>query len=200
MKYLATSLFITMLFVVTVALADDISLGNPGYGGTGCPQGSASATLSPDAKELSIIFDQFVVEAGGAARQLSRKSCNISIPVHVPNGFSISLIDADYRGYVSLPRQASATFAAEYFFAGQRGPIFSKTFFGLTDTDYMLEDTLGIMANVWSACGVSVNLRVNASMRVMTNRQMQEALATVDSADFSAGIVYKIAYRRCNGR
>ncbi|HLE09765.1 MAG: hypothetical protein A2504_11390 [Bdellovibrionales bacterium RIFOXYD12_FULL_39_22] len=200
MKYLLTSLslFVSLALFVGSAMADDISLGEPGYGGTGCPQGSASATLSPDGKELSIIFDQFVVEAGGATRRsIGRKSCNVSIPVHVPGGFSISLIDADYRGYVMLPRSASATFTAEYFFAGQRGPMFSKVFSGPTDTDYTLEDTLGIFANVWSACGTDVNLRVNASMRVMT-RLNQEALATVDSADFSAGIVYRIAFRRCH--
>src|SRR3982750_1792818 len=49
----------------TFAHADDISLGQPGYGGTGCPGGSVSATLSPDAKSLSILFDQYQVEAGG---------------------------------------------------------------------------------------------------------------------------------------
>ena len=30
------------------ALADDIRLGAPAYGGTGCPAGSASVSLSPD--------------------------------------------------------------------------------------------------------------------------------------------------------
>ena len=47
------------------AFADDIALGEPGYGGTGCPDGSASVTLSPDAKSLSILFDEYYVEAGG---------------------------------------------------------------------------------------------------------------------------------------
>ena len=49
----------------TFAYADDISLGQPGYGGSGCPDASVSATLSPDAKSLSLLFDAYQVEAGG---------------------------------------------------------------------------------------------------------------------------------------
>ena len=48
------------------ALADGIRLGNPEYGGSGCPGGSASVALSPDQSAISILFDQYVVEAGGA--------------------------------------------------------------------------------------------------------------------------------------
>ena len=56
-----------VLFSAGLAMAQNpgISLGYPGYGGTGCPQGTASATLSPDGTALSVLFDQFVVEAGG---------------------------------------------------------------------------------------------------------------------------------------
>ena len=48
------------------ALADTIQLGQPAYGGTGCPAGTASVSLSPDNQAISILFDQYVVEAGGA--------------------------------------------------------------------------------------------------------------------------------------
>ena len=52
-----------MLSLAPVQANDDISLGEPGYGGSGCPQGSASTILSPDGKSLSILFDEFMVEA-----------------------------------------------------------------------------------------------------------------------------------------
>ena len=72
---------------------DDISLGEPGYGGTGCPSGSVSTTLSPDAKSLSLIFDQYQVSTGGeTGRTFDRKSCNVAIPVHVPDGYSVSVL------------------------------------------------------------------------------------------------------------
>lgn len=178
--------------------ADDISLGTPAYGGNGCPSGTASVTLSQDGKSLSLIFDQFIVEAGGANRTLERKSCNVAIPVHIPQGFSVSVVNVDYRGYVSLPAQASARMTAEYFLAGSAGPRFDKMFVGRTDTDYQFSNNLDINAQVWSACGADTILRVNAAMLVKTNRYNDQATATVDSADFKAGILYQLQWKRCS--
>ena len=179
------------------AFADDIALGEPGYGGTGCPDGSASVTLSPDAKSLSILFDEYYVEAGGATnKSLDRKSCNIAIPVHVPQGLSVSILTIDYRGFNSLPSGARSVFNVEYFFAGQRGPRFSKTFRGELDQDYLITNKLQATALVWSACGADVNLRTNSSIRVQT-RQNKEALASVDSEDINAAIKYQLQWKRC---
>lgn len=184
--------------ILTNAQADDIQLGQPGYGGTGCPAGSVSATLSPDNKSLSLIFDSFVAEAGPSSRRtLDRKTCNLAIPIHIPQGLSVSIISVDYRGYVGLPsNRASATLTAEYFFAGFQGPRFTKNFFGATDTDYLFQNMLGVQAIVWSPCGADVNMRVNSSMLVKNSGQ-GDALASVDSADINAGLVYQLAWRSC---
>lgn len=191
------SAFALLASSLSTFAADTIELGYPAYGGNGCPSGTASAVVSPDGKSLSIIFDQFVTEAGqGSGRTLDRKSCNIAVPVHVPNGFSISILAVDYRGFVSLPQGASAKLTAEYFFAGMRGPQFVKDFIGRQDTDYTFNNKLGVQAMVWSPCGADVNLRVNAGMMVR-NSGYQTAMATVDSADFSAGIIYQVQMRRC---
>ena len=56
---------IGVLGFAAVAHADDIKLGVPGYGGSGCPSNSVSATLSPDSKSLSLLFDEYIVQAGG---------------------------------------------------------------------------------------------------------------------------------------
>lgn len=176
---------------------NDISLGVPSYGGNGCPAGTASATLGTDGKTLSILFDQFLVEAGGANPSLSRKTCNVTIPVRVPSGYSVSVLRVDYRGYVSLPAAAEARLSAEYFFAGSNAVRLEKIFKGRTDTDYTFTNNLGIEAVVWTPCGASPNLRVNAAMLVKSNRFGDEALATVDSADFKAGIIYQLQWKRC---
>jgi hypothetical protein len=196
-KILAIAALLIGSSVAGTAFADDIALGEPGYGGTGCPDGSASVTLSPDAKSLSILFDEYYVEAGGATnKSLDRKSCNIAIPVHVPQGLSVSILNIDYRGYNSLPQGARSTFAVEYFFAGKRGPRFNKTFNGALDQDYLIQNKLQASALVWSACGADVNLRTNSSIRVQT-KQNKEALATVDSQDVSAAIVYQLQWKQC---
>lgn len=183
--------------LTTLAHADDIALGIPGYGGTGCPGNSVSATLSPDAKSLSLLFDSYLVEAGGSTgKSFDRKSCNVAIPVHVPQGLSISILAIDYRGYNNLPIGGNSQFSVEYFFAGSRGPKFQKTFNGPKDENYLISNQLTAQAIVWSGCGADVNLRTNSSIRVST-RANKQAMATVDSEDVSAAIIYQLQWRQC---
>lgn len=185
------------LFLATAAHADDISLGTPGYGGNGCPADSVSATLSPDGKALSLLFDEYVVEAGGnSGKSFDRKSCNVAIPVHVPQGRSVSVLAIDYRGFNQLPRGARSQFNVEYFFAGTRGPAFTKTFSGPQEKDYLISNKLVAESLIWSACGEDVNLRTNSSIRVNTTGG-REAMATVDTQDVKAAIVYRLQWQNC---
>jgi hypothetical protein len=176
-----------MTAAVSPASAQSVQIQSASYGGSGCPAGSASVSVSPDGQELTILFDKFIAEGNNVSQ--SRKSCNLSIPISVPQGFQISLYDADYRGYVAP--QTRANLRAEYFFAGGRGPVFSRTFNG--ETSYNVRDSLATVANVWSRCGDSLNMRVNAALTARGRGQ-----ATVDSFDLShRGLVYHIKYRRC---
>ena len=190
-------LFSTILLSAP-AFAGDISLGEPGYGGTGCPAGTVSVTLSPDAKSLSLLFDQYQVAVGGdTGKSFDRKSCNIAIPVHVPQGMSVSILKIDYRGFNFLPRGATSQFNVEYFFAGTRGPSFQRKFYGPINDDYLIHNELTAEALVWSGCGADVNLRTNSSMRVGTTSN-QEAMASIDSEDVNAAIIYQLQWRSCN--
>ena len=191
-------LIVAATICTNMAFADDLRLGMPAYGGNGCPNGTASAVLSPDQKTISILFDRYSVEAGRASgRDMDRKSCNVAIPVHVPNGYSISLFQIDYRGYNNLPRGAYSRLQAEYFFAGQRGPVYEKTFNGSLNEDYNFSNTVGAQAMIWSPCGAETNLRVNSSLMTQTNSSKQQTLSTVDSADIRSGLVYHVQMRRC---
>ena len=200
-KLLKSSFLVGCLFgqlISSNVFADDIRLGMPAYGGTGCPAGSASAALSFDQKSLSIIFDQFVATAGGVGGSyLSRKSCNIAIPVHVPQGLSLSILEVDYRGYNYLPSGSMSRFDVEYFFAGIRGPRYQKSFYGYLDSNYQIDNDLALSALVWSRCGEDVILRTNASILARTNAFRHETISTVDTADFRAGIVYLLQWRSC---
>ena len=178
---------------------EQIRLGTPSYAGTGCPLGTVSATLSPDAQSLSILFGAFQAQAGGSSgNTVDRKACNIAIPVGVPQGFTVSVIKIDYRGYNRLPINASATFDVEYFFAGQNGPAYHKSFVGATDGNFTLNNQLVATSTVWSACGSDVNLRTNTSIAVQTNQYNEQSMFTLDSADISSGVQYQLQWKRCN--
>ena len=187
---------VAILFSALNAAAD-LRLGEPQYAGTGCPQGSASIAISPDAKSLSILFDQYVVEAGGT-KAFDRKNCNIGIPISVPQGYSIALLGIDYRGFAGLPVGGFAQLAVDYFLAGSgRGVRTQKTFYGLMNTDYLKSDELGLESVVWTPCGASTVLRANTTLRVQSNNRREQAMATVDSADVSAGLIYHIGWKTC---
>lgn len=178
--------------------ADSISLGNPSYGGTGCPGGSASVSLSPDSTALSILFDQYVAEAGGG-RPFDRKNCNIAIPVHVPQGMSVSIFAIDYRGFMGLPAGGNAELSVNYFLAGAgNGVRTSKSFQGPMASDYTKSDSIGMGAIVWSGCGADTILRANTTLLVRTNARSQQAQGTVDSADVQAGLIYHLQWKSCH--
>lgn len=186
-------------FVSAAAGAQTLQLGIPAYGGTGCPAGSASVTLSPDQSSLSILFDSYVVQAGtDTGKRIDRRSCNVAIPVTVPQGYSVAVFQIDYRGFNALPAGGRSQFNVEYFLAGRRGPGYAKTWYGPLTDNYTLTDTLLAEAVVWSACGAQVTLRSNSSFLTMTNNRNEQAMGTVDSADVTAGLIYHLAWRRCN--
>jgi hypothetical protein len=192
-----TALAAAASFTTMAHAQEAITLGTPGYGGTGCPGGSVSATLSPDATSLSLLFDSYVVEAGGdTGKTFDRKACNVAIPVHVPQGMTLAVLAIDYRGYNNFQAGSNSQFNVEYFFAGARGPTFTKTFNGPKDENYLIQNKLTAQTTVWSACGADVNLRTNSSIRV-TTKQNKQALATVDSEDVSAAIVYQLQWKKC---
>ena len=109
-------------------------------------------------------------------------------------GFSVLAID--YRGYNNVPVGANSQFNVEYFFAGARGPSFQKTYPGPVDANYLIHNQLTAQSIVWSPCGADVNLRTNSSIRVSTKANKQ-AMATVDSEDVNAAIVYQLQWQKC---
>ena len=155
------------------------------YGGSGCPDGTARVTVSPDGQELSILFDEFIANAAGKPKE-RRKSCNLAIPVQVPPGFQVSVYKFDYRGYVAPA--TTGRLSAEYFFAGKRGPKIVRRIRG--EKDYVASDRIGTL--VWSACGDKVNMRVNTALSARG-----KDVATLDSVDVSHALRYQLRYRKC---
>ena len=199
---LAAILGSAQALVSTQAFANDpIILGTPATGGTGCPAGAASVTVAPDGSAISLLFDNFVAQAGGTVR-MARKVCSISVPVHVPQGFQVAILQIDYRGFNSVPNGGLNQFNAEYFWAGAVGPKYTKNFFfdpaNPTGADYLVTNKLAVSSLVWTPCGADINLRTNASIMSRSNFRGEQAMMTVDSADITAGIIYQLQWRSCN--
>lgn len=195
---LLVAVFVSALSMVSNA-QDTIRLGQISFGGDGCPAGTASSTVSPDGQALSILFDRFTAQAGHAAGSLNtRRSCNLSIPVLVPNGYAVGIFSIDYRGFVDAPPGGRTQLNVEYFFAGSQGPVFRRTFDGPTSTDYIYNNTLQTTSIAWSGCGENVILRTNANIVATSNGNGDMTTMTVDSADVQSGVRYHVRYRSCD--
>lgn len=200
MKAIRTMLVLSAIIMASAAAEAKISLGDPAYGGNGCPAGSASISVTGDGTTMSVLFDSFAAEAGDTTnRRVDRKSCNLRVPVKVPQGYSVALIGVDYRGFNAIPGNGAYTdFRAEYFYAGSRGPVFQKRFRGPMADSFHINNKLMATNLIWSQCGKEVIFSINASATSMANAQMQQTMMIVDSIDINAGILYHFQFRRCS--
>jgi hypothetical protein len=204
MKRLSKLLFTTAaLMFTTGAMAASppwVTIEGIKYAGTGCPAGSVMEDISSDYKAFTLLFDDYVVEAGpDVSRREMRKACQINVDLKFPQGWSYSIMDVDYRGYVSLDRGVTGVAQSNYYFQGQRGSARLKTTFrGPVDDDYEYRDKLGVSALVWSPCGANRSLNIKSQIRLDNRRNRNgSGLLTLDSIDGEVKHIYGIRWRRC---
>jgi hypothetical protein len=176
----------------------------PTYAGTGCPQGSASAIMSPDGKTLSVLFDSYVAEAGNqVATARDAKGCQINIPFIVPPGFAVQVVKMDYRGFTSLPTGARSTFGAGFRFLEVNGRqtnaarvLRASVMLGPKTENFVL--TSVIQGPKASPCGQNFVLAAESTLNVQSNRSGEQAISTVDSIDaVQTPVVYSLRWHRC---
>jgi len=154
------------------------------YAGSGCPAGSVAGTLSTDASNLNIAFDNYIASVGkGISITQSRKNCQLTIQLVYPPGWSYSVFETQYVGYVSLDKKVVATQKSQYWFAGdQKSMTFQSKWKGPFEDDYTFTDTIEKKAVVWSPCkSAPSSLLINTQIRVdNTYNKMGEGLISTD--------------------
>jgi hypothetical protein len=171
------------------------------FAGSGCPAGSVAGNVSPDRQAFTLLFDQYIAEAGpGVPFNQKRKNCQINLDLDFPSGWSYTIFTVDYRGYVSLERNVKATQQSSYYFQGQGKTATLKTILaGPTDRNFAIRDTLGLEATVWSPCGARRALNINSQVQVDNSRASNKyGLITTDSIDGELTLVYGIKWTRCH--
>ncbi|KAJ3031798.1 hypothetical protein HDV00_008128 [Rhizophlyctis rosea] len=169
------------------------------YGGTGCPQGTASVDVAKDGSYINVIFDQYYATVD-ATTAIDRKNCQLGVSLSIPSGYSYSITSVNYRGGVYLDKGVTATQTATYFFAGNPVQATKATQWkGPMDyTDYVASDSFALEAIVWSGCAATAPLNINSAIFASNtaNRKGNGYIST-DSLDATFQQQYNLQWKRC---
>lgn len=184
-----------------------VILGESGYGGSGCPNGTVAIALSTDNRAVSIVFDQFTSEAGDHANtKISQKSCRLLIPITAPEGYHMAVAQLDYRGFKSLPQHTHAQLKAihqvRHASVNKHGPKIKtvENFKGPNTDDFFLSATLENKAIANNkVCGGTYNLEIEIELAVKSP-QGEQVVLTLDSVDgeFKDGVDYHLQWEKCS--
>lgn len=103
---------LTVLFSIS-ANAQNVTLGTPILSGNGCPAGTASASLDPSLKAVSILFDSLIVSraATDLPTPVMDASCTMKIPVQVDAGWNLDATNMIVRGVLINKSPAAIAYA-----------------------------------------------------------------------------------------
>lgn len=185
---------------------DYVKIKSVNFGGSGCPYGTADLAFDPDDPTIfSLIFDAYSAAVGeGIPFTESRKHCTIIVKLEFPQGFSFTLFEADYTGFVDLDKKVFATQRSEYYFEGEPRDkaVFQSTFGSYNypvQEDYYFTDRLELKGFVWSPCGKERALVLKTSVNV-NNRKNPYGQGQITTDTITGEVIHKygIKWRQCN--
>ncbi|WP_203218195.1 DUF4360 domain-containing protein [Nocardia brasiliensis] len=169
--------------------------------GTGCPKDTAAVAVSPDNTAFTVTYSAYTAQVGpGAGPTDFRKNCQLNLKVHVPQGFTYGIAQADYRGFASLAKGATALERARYYFQGNSPTDFvDHTFKGPFNDDWQKTDTTEVGAIVYLPCGETRNFNINTQLRVDAGSSdpKKTSFITMDSTDGAINTTYHFAWKQC---
>ncbi|NNJ03201.1 DUF4360 domain-containing protein [Streptomyces sp. PKU-MA01144] len=184
-----------------VAPPDKIVIEIATVNGSGCKPGTAAVAVSPDNTAFTVTYSEYLARVGGGASPIDfRKNCQLNLIVHVPQGFTYAVASADYRGYASLQRGATAMQKASYYFQGSPDTAAREhPYNGPYDDNWQATDTTEWGQLVWAPCGVKRNFNINTELRVSagTSDPSKTSFMTMDSTDGEINTIYRLAWKEC---
>lgn len=170
--------------------------------GSGCKSGTAAVAVSADNTAFTVTYSEYLAQIGGGAKSTDfRKNCQLNLRVHVPNGFTYAIAEADFRGYAQLAKGATAQERANYYFQGSPETLYTThPFKGPYDDDWSASDSLDVASLVYKPCGEERNLNVNTELKVAAGKsdpKKDMSMISMDSTDGSISTVYHFAWKDC---
>jgi hypothetical protein len=197
------ALILSLVLPSAVPAADQIHIEDLVYNGTGCPLGSADASVAADGSSFRLRFgEEFVAELGTGVPLLeSRKNCQVLLRLQVPQGFTFAIAAVDYRGHANIATGAQGFQKATYYFQGEAEQVSTtRTLDGPFNDDWHFRDQIPIAELVWAPCGIERALNINAQVRLARSASStrSRSLIAMDSERGRLEQVFSLRWRRCN--
>jgi hypothetical protein len=176
-----------------------VAAGGTVHAADGCPAGTFSAVTSPDGTTLSILFDAFTVSGGAGGDAVRRQTCDLQVPLRLPDGYSLGVYRVDYRGFAHLTGKETADLRVDHRLGPRdKGRRFQRKIKGKRDGDFIFTENIGAGLMKRVGCGEKAVLDVSLQLTLNADNT-SEAMATLDSADGApkGGIIYHLNTKRC---
>ncbi|MFI6287057.1 DUF4360 domain-containing protein [Streptomyces sp. NPDC051018] len=170
--------------------------------GSGCRPGSAAVAVSEDNTAFTVTYSEYLAKVGvGATPTDFRKNCQLSLIVHVPQGFTYAISSTDYRGFASLQNGAIGTQKASYYFQGSPDTASrTHTFRGPLADNWQVTNVNTWPQLVWKNCGENRNFNINTELRVNAGTSDPRTTTSIMAMDSTDGVIkseYRFAWKTC---
>lgn len=175
LSFLVSScLTLSCLILATPSQAASVSFDTPAIAGSGCSFNTFSSSTKSikNGQVLTLRTNSFRARPGNI-------TCNLALPVRVPNGYRVTEIHGVYSGYA----KGRAELRRTYFLAGDTGQALVSQWTSSSGRVFTQLDK----SKLTSRCGEDVNVRVNSRLRTKTN---------ASSARISA-MLFTVHYTKC---
>ncbi|KYG67096.1 hypothetical protein AZI86_08780 [Bdellovibrio bacteriovorus] len=181
-----------------------VQLGQVQLAGSGCSGDTARAVLSPDGKAVSILFDNFVAQAGGNAPRRTELSCTTRIPIQTPPGYQAMVTRLDYRGFASVAPSGGRAVLKTFFQilnwnnARPLSPVIKrrKVFNQQRQGGFVTTSRLRVR-NFYHGCGEKFLLNVDTRLIGVSRTGRDETFIALDTTDVSSKVTYFLRWKRC---
>ena len=143
-----------------------ISITSLNYQGSGCPQGSVYADLSPDEEVFTLSFDKFtVIKEGPKAPNKQSKDCTINLTIKKPKNYGFKFLSFSLEGAGDLEKNLKATQILKIKTKNtpERTTKRNITLEGPYSDNYQRSEEFDLSKLSWASCG-----KKNAKIKIKT--------------------------------
>jgi len=178
--------------------ADQIVINVVTVNGTGCKPGTAAVAVASDGKSFTVTYSEYLAGVGPSFKVTEgRRNCQINLKVLTPSGFTYAIASADYRGYGSFAKPATANQLANYYFQGMPETVKQNHNITPRQDDWQFGDSVPVEALVYKPCGEIRNLNINTELRVNSTNKKVDNYVEMDSTDGHIQTEYHFSWLKC---